>query len=270
MTKLKNKLLVIEGRTNVKNVPFCDRFHVDERWIIESSRVSEKNAKNPIYESKLSVYVEVKFIQSCQWESKIRKSTLSSMTELIDSWCKQATAALALAEKERIKRENSKINPKDGDSTSSAAPKKVDLPTTQTKPKSEKTIQTKKISLKPSTEARSTNFNKHTPEDPEKENKKLMDLHRQKLQMLEKKIVAGDVDELGIEVQHSIFYSEKGKFATVLDPDGENQTKIHEKANYFRSRVGDDEDPVVIITPAKNKKGKKNKILSKMKGMRNF
>lgn len=183
-TQLRKSLLVLEGRTNLDGIPYGDRFHVDERWVVESSPDKEHG----VHTSYLSVYVQVNMIRSCTWESQIRKKTLSTVTEMMEAWCRRAKTALELAERERRKRN-------DNDCASSLSSlEESTSPTTPTRPAS----------------------------SPDGE---LMERHKSQLKEIEEHLQRttnarnnGDSDA-GIEVQHSALL---GRFATVTDPDGEN------------------------------------------------
>ena len=228
MTKLQGKLLVLEGRTKMAGIPFCDRFYVVDRWIIESRKMSDEKGENSEYKSELSVFLEIKFTESCQFEAQVRKKTLSTMTDMVDAWCKQATAALALAEKQRIKRENfSKFNESNGNVTSNKQ-------------------------YVPGADANKKNFIKERPKHEFDTNEELLGLHKNKLNDIEKKIVAGEMNDLGIEV-------------FVLETD-QTENPNNEKNDFsLTSLVRSEKQQTSINAATMTKKGKRKTMFAKLK-----
>lgn len=116
MTLISENLLILENKTRLSGIPISDRFYVVDRWIFntEDSKMTKKRRdKSYTYVSKLTVYVQLVMLKSCSWEKQIRSKAISTTNGIVKSWCKKATAALLLAEKEkiqRIKRESSNRN----------------------------------------------------------------------------------------------------------------------------------------------------------------
>eukprot|EP00980_Cylindrotheca_fusiformis_P027999 scaffold22575_cov141-Cylindrotheca_fusiformis.AAC.30 len=92
------KLLVLEATTILKEVPFCDRFYITERWIVTAEKVDQ------VYHSSLSIYYEVIFKESCPFESQIVSSSKKTFLEIANTWITMARQALKLTEEARTKR----------------------------------------------------------------------------------------------------------------------------------------------------------------------
>mmetsp|Transcript_27425 Transcript_27425/g.80663 ORF Transcript_27425/g.80663 Transcript_27425/m.80663 type:complete len:517 (-) Transcript_27425:185-1735(-) len=100
-------LLVVENRTRLADVPYGDRFEVLDRWTIVASPedgFDRDGGGEAPYTSRLTVTCQVNMIKPCTWESQIRKKTLSTVTDLAESWCEKATKALRAAEKRKKQR----------------------------------------------------------------------------------------------------------------------------------------------------------------------
>jgi hypothetical protein len=92
------RLMVIESSTTVTQIPFCDRFHVLERWVITAEKKGDR------YVSKLSVYSQVFFSKSCPFEAQIVSKSKETFVEIANLWCTMAQTALKLTEESRLKR----------------------------------------------------------------------------------------------------------------------------------------------------------------------
>jgi VAD1 Analog of StAR-related lipid transfer domain len=92
------RLMVIESATTVTQIPFCDRFHVLERWVITAEKKGDR------YVSKLSVYSQVFFSKSCPFEAQIVSKSKETFVEIANLWCTMAQTALKLTEESRLKR----------------------------------------------------------------------------------------------------------------------------------------------------------------------
>lgn len=90
---VSKKLAIIENKTTLTDVPFCDKFYVLDRWIITAEKVQDR------YVSKLSASTDVIFTGRCNFESQIRSKSTSAIAELIIAWCAMATEALKQTEK---------------------------------------------------------------------------------------------------------------------------------------------------------------------------
>mmetsp|Transcript_23033 Transcript_23033/g.64089 ORF Transcript_23033/g.64089 Transcript_23033/m.64089 type:complete len:752 (-) Transcript_23033:106-2361(-) len=100
---LNKKFGVLEVRTTLADIPFCDRFHVMERWIISA----EKNDEG-IYQCHYNTSMQVFFSKSCPFESQIRTKTYTSLCDVCKAWSHMAKQALLRSEQhkqERIRQE---------------------------------------------------------------------------------------------------------------------------------------------------------------------
>ena len=105
VSKFSTRLVIIESKTELFDIPFSDRFFVVERWVIEADKDSSSSLrKGCIYTAKLSVSVQVFMLKSCNWEKQIQSKTLSTLEELLESWTTKATQALGLAIKKKLER----------------------------------------------------------------------------------------------------------------------------------------------------------------------
>ncbi|KAL3936234.1 MAG: hypothetical protein SGBAC_008405 [Bacillariaceae sp.] len=92
------KLLVLEATTTLKEVPFCERFFVMERWVVTAEKIDD------VYHATLSIYFEVIFVESCPFESQIISSSKKTFLEIADTWLTMAQQALKQTEEARSKR----------------------------------------------------------------------------------------------------------------------------------------------------------------------
>jgi len=97
---LSKRLAVLESKTILGDIPFCERFYVVERWIIQA----DKNEDDGIYTSCLSSSCEVVFTKQCPFEFQIRTKSCAALTDVGIAWCAMAQEALKLAEKAKINR----------------------------------------------------------------------------------------------------------------------------------------------------------------------
>ena len=89
------KLLIIEARTTMKDVPYSDRFYIMERWIVTATK------KNDMYHASLSIHSQVFFTKSCPFESQIVSKSQETFKEISSTWINMAHQALKLTEKAR-------------------------------------------------------------------------------------------------------------------------------------------------------------------------
>jgi hypothetical protein len=92
------RLLVLESKTTVTDIPFSDRFCVMERWIVTAKKQSGR------YVSTLSIYSEAFFIKSCPFESKIKSASKQTILDIANQWTGMAQDALKLTEEHRLQR----------------------------------------------------------------------------------------------------------------------------------------------------------------------
>jgi hypothetical protein len=91
-------LLVLESKTRITDVPFSDRFHLMERWVVTADKQQDR------YVASLSIYTQVFFTNSCPFQSKIKSASKDTFFEIAKTWCIMAQEALKLTEQHRLKR----------------------------------------------------------------------------------------------------------------------------------------------------------------------
>lgn len=98
-------MIVMESRTDLSDIPFCDRFYVLERWIIRAEKILDEAAsgQKPKYKyvSTLDATSGVVFSQSCQFASQIKSKSASTIQDLVKCWCTMAKEALKLTEQRK-------------------------------------------------------------------------------------------------------------------------------------------------------------------------
>lgn len=87
VSHLSRDLLVLESRTDVKGVPYSDKFHVRERWVVVRS------AKT----TTLTASAEVVLASWCVFEARIRSASIGGVTDFLTAWYEQAREAVANA-----------------------------------------------------------------------------------------------------------------------------------------------------------------------------
>jgi hypothetical protein len=97
MLIVSKRLAVLESKTSLEDIPFCDRFFVMERWVVEAD-------KDELYTAHLSTSMQTIFTNSCPFESQIRSKSGSTIWEVGHTWCKMAQQALLLAEQAKLDR----------------------------------------------------------------------------------------------------------------------------------------------------------------------
>jgi hypothetical protein len=187
VTKLSSRLVIMESKTELSSIPYCDRFFVLERWIIESVKDNENCSDSvPILiRTKLSVSVEVVMLRSCSFESQIRSKSLSTVEDIVSSWSEKARRALQLTLKQKLER----------------------MRQTNADDKSVMSYRSHSIGSK------QTMHGKNSEEY-------LMKTHQKNLKTLEQKGVPGDLQWACIETKHSPEAGEGSAFAEVLNPNG--------------------------------------------------
>eukprot|EP00979_Chaetoceros_neogracilis_P007064 scaffold1472_cov245-Chaetoceros_neogracile.AAC.7 len=202
VTKFSTRLVIMESKTELFDIPYSDRFFILERWVIESTKHDKKSNPSMLYTTKLSVSVQVFMLKSCNWERQIRSKTLSTMTSLVTSWSEKATQALDLTLKRKLERMRVQHDMQDTRSLYSYRSK-------------ESRIQKAKHAISPV----STKKGK-LPISPGKAEQALMKIHQRQLKLLEKKIASGDLEWCSIEMKHCMSAGEGRAFAKVLNPGG--------------------------------------------------
>jgi len=98
---MNKRLLIMECKVQLEAIPFCDRFYVKERWILQAPK-SVDGAKKV---ATLNVYSQVFFTQSCAFEQQIHSKSCSTLQEVVTSWCTMAQQALELTIQHKLERE---------------------------------------------------------------------------------------------------------------------------------------------------------------------
>lgn len=112
---VSKKMLVIDIRMTLHDIPFSKQFYMTERWVIDGTRNStrkEKKTKNYINSPKpcsshcvfLTVSSEVCFTEECSFESAVRKESTKQVCEVSKCWNAMAQAGLKRTEETRTKR----------------------------------------------------------------------------------------------------------------------------------------------------------------------
>lgn len=127
--QVSKRLLVLEIKTTLADVPFSNRFYLMERWLVTSESVSNADNHNMNHSKKLSkkkkqkhqqhshahssksascayltVTSQVFFTQSCPFESTVHKESSKTINEICTQWNKMAQEALKLTEETRRQR----------------------------------------------------------------------------------------------------------------------------------------------------------------------
>lgn len=95
---LSKNLAILESRTDLKNIPFSDRFYIIERWLITATKDLNH------YNTHVTSSCEVFFTESCPFESQIRTKSAGTIKDVFSSWVMMATEALKLTERKKIAR----------------------------------------------------------------------------------------------------------------------------------------------------------------------
>ena len=96
---VNRRLAILENKTTLSGIPFSDRFFVGERWIFAAEKVNNR------YVTHVHVDCEVFFHQgSCPFEQQIKSKSVSTINEVVSSWCTMAVEALKLTERAKLDR----------------------------------------------------------------------------------------------------------------------------------------------------------------------
>jgi len=207
VAKFSTRLVIIESRTELFDIPYCDRFFVLERWILEAVKHDGTASTNSsmLYTTKISVSVEVFMLKACPWEKQIRQKTLSTVSDLVTSWAEKAKQALDLTLQNKLERMRMQHNDmQDNKSLYSYRSK-----------------ETKRSRGSRSRASHHTSGNKslgHALALPGESEQALMDLHQRQFKLLEEKIVSGDLEWCSIEMKLSREAGEGKAFTEVLNP----------------------------------------------------
>ncbi len=120
---VSKKVLVIEIRMTLHDIPFSKNFYLIERWVIDGTRTAsdsisctnsgkEKRKQNDIHSPRslsshcvyLTVSSDVYFTEECAFESAIKKESTKQVCEISKCWNAMAQAGLKRTEETRTKR----------------------------------------------------------------------------------------------------------------------------------------------------------------------
>jgi hypothetical protein len=90
------RLLVLESKTTLTDIPFCDRFFVMERWVVTAEKLQDDR-----YHASLSVFAQVFFTKKCPFESQIYSKSEETILDIAQQWTVMAQEALKLTEQTR-------------------------------------------------------------------------------------------------------------------------------------------------------------------------
>lgn len=97
---VNRRLAILENKTTLSGIPFSDRFYVGERWIFEAEKVHNEH-----YVTHVHVECEVFFHQGgCPFEQQIKSKSISTINDVVSSWCVMAVEALKLTEMAKLDR----------------------------------------------------------------------------------------------------------------------------------------------------------------------
>ena len=93
------KMAVLEMKTTLRDIPFCDRFYVLERW-----NLSAKKDEQGIYHLLISSTASVIFDKACPFTSQIQAKSRTSLTDVGRAWHHMAQQALSMAKQAKLDR----------------------------------------------------------------------------------------------------------------------------------------------------------------------
>lgn len=189
--KFSTRLVIIESKTELSEIPFSDRFYVIERWVIEA--IKHHPSDPMIYTSTVSVNVEIILRRDCTWENQIRSKTISTMTSMILKWIESATKALQLTIQRKLER--------------------MRLPSD----KSEISYRSEGVAHITTNPSDCASVSSHFLSSHQSE-QALMSMHQRQLKLLEEKITTGDLEWCSIEMIHSKEAGAEQAFAEIINP----------------------------------------------------
>jgi hypothetical protein len=97
---MNKRIMILESRVELHDIPFCKTFFVLERWILQSHKLEGKRKL-----SVLNVHSQVFFHQQCTFEAQIRSKSLSTLKDIVTCWCEMAQQVLEITIKHKLERE---------------------------------------------------------------------------------------------------------------------------------------------------------------------
>jgi len=95
---VSKKLAIIESKTVLSDIPFCDRFFVMERWTIAAAKVNHR------YKAQVSATCQAILTKQCPFDKQIRARSKQTVTDVAKAWCAMAKEALKLTEQAKLDR----------------------------------------------------------------------------------------------------------------------------------------------------------------------
>lgn len=120
------KMAVLEMKTTLRDIPFCDRFYVLERWMLTASKDDQG-----IYHLLISSTASVIFDKACPFTSQIQTKSRTSLTDVGRAWHHMAQQALLMAKQaklDRLHQQEEDLEDEDDDETSPQNPTPVVMP----------------------------------------------------------------------------------------------------------------------------------------------
>mmetsp|Transcript_11127 Transcript_11127/g.20828 ORF Transcript_11127/g.20828 Transcript_11127/m.20828 type:complete len:867 (-) Transcript_11127:595-3195(-) len=224
VSKFSTRLVILESKTQLFDIPFSDRFFVLERWIIES--VKHDTSCHPYsnatmkYTTRLSVSVQVFMLKPCNWEKQIRSKTLSTMTDLVTTWSEKATQALDLTLRRKLERMRVRYDSSDGKSIYSFQSQTREYKVIKSPSTGSCAARTSSSLSSLSANSRMANtYGTKVVKKLETPEEELIRIHEKRLKLLEEKIASGDLEWCSIEMKHCLSAGEGNAFARVLDQE---------------------------------------------------
>mmetsp|Transcript_4629 Transcript_4629/g.6435 ORF Transcript_4629/g.6435 Transcript_4629/m.6435 type:complete len:833 (+) Transcript_4629:407-2905(+) len=229
VSKFSTRLVIIESKTELFDIPYSDRFFVLERWVVEAIK-----HESMVYTAKISVSVQVFMLKPCSWEKQIRSKTLPAIKDLVTCWTEKATKALELTLKRKLERMRS-LAQNDGDRSIMSYKSKDSYMSAMSGRKENK------ISSAIKSEQR------------------LMNMHQKRLKVLEKKIAAGDLEWCSIEMRHSLAAGKTNAYTEVLNPSDPTRQEPIFSGNSEEADLdlGNEDRPQMISIQKKTKQTKR-------------
>lgn len=103
LVKKTKHCVMMESKTTLEKIPFCNTFCVREQWYLSSVRDASGKPTTT-----LSVTAQVDFNANNPFEGQIKHKSMMTMREVLDCWCKMAHEAILLTEQRaeaRMKRQ---------------------------------------------------------------------------------------------------------------------------------------------------------------------
>jgi hypothetical protein len=101
---VNKRMMILESRVELQDIPFSKTFFVLERWVLHSPKLEGKRKL-----SVLNVHSQVFFHQHCSFEAQIRSKSLSTLKDIVTCWCQMAQQVLEITIKHKLERERQEM-----------------------------------------------------------------------------------------------------------------------------------------------------------------